>query len=73
MPKLPVVKPRDIIRFLKKIGFVEVRSDGSHFRFHHIDGRKVTVPFHIRPLKKGTLRSILKQANVTTEELVEFL
>lgn len=73
MPKLPVVKPRDFVRFLKKQGFVQVRSDGSHLRFHHHDGRKVTVPYHNRPFKKGTLKSMLNQADVTTEFILKNL
>lgn len=73
MPKLPVVKPRDVISFLKKHGFYLKRSDGSHQRYHHTDGRKVTVAYHNRPLKKGTLKSILRQAELTTGQLVDEL
>lgn len=73
MPKLPVVKPHDVIGVLKKRGFFLKRSDGSHHRYHHLDGRKVTVAFHRRPIKKGTLKSILKQAEMTTEQLIELL
>ncbi len=70
MPKLPVIKPREVIKILKKRGFVLVRSDGSHQRYHHSDGRKVTIAFHTRPLKKGTLKSILRQAELTVEEII---
>ncbi|HHT9138688.1 MAG TPA: type II toxin-antitoxin system HicA family toxin [Candidatus Wunengus sp. YC60] len=73
MPKLPVVKPRDVVSFLKKNGFYLARSDGSHQRYHHADGRKVTIAFHNKPLKKGTLKAILRQAGLTTDQLVEYL
>lgn len=73
MPKLPVVKPRNFITVLKKKGFLQVRSDGSHLRFHHANGQKVTVPYHNRPFKKGTLKSMLRQAEMTTDELIELL
>ena len=73
MPKLPVVKPRKFIAVLKKKGFIQVRSDGSHLRYHDSLGHKVTVPYHNRPFKKGTLKSMLNQAEMTTEELIDLL
>lgn len=73
MSKLPVIKPRIIDKFLKKNGFIQVRFEGSHARYHHPDGRKATVPFHNRPLKKGTLKSILHQANLSDGDLSGFL
>jgi len=33
------------------------------------DGRIVVVPMH-RPIKRGTLRSLLRQANLTVENFV---
>lgn len=73
MPKLPIVKARTFIAALKKKGFFLARSDGSHHRYHHNDGRKVTVPYHNHPFKKGTLKSMLRQAEISTEELIELL
>lgn len=73
MPKLPVVKPKQFVRFLEKQGFVKVRSDGSHLRYHHSNGRKVTVPYHNQPFKKGTLKAMLRQAEMTTDFLIEHL
>lgn len=63
-----------MIVFLLHHGFFKVRSVGSHFRYHHADGRrKVTVAFHREPLKKGTLKSILRQAELTVEDLLQFI
>jgi predicted RNA binding protein YcfA (HicA-like mRNA interferase family) len=73
MPKLPIVKARDFVNVLKKNGFFLARSDGSHHRYHHTDGRKVTVPYHNRPFKKGTLKSMLRQAGITTDALIDAL
>ena len=36
-------------------------------------GLLVTIPFHNRDLKRGTLRSILRQAGITPEELSDLL
>jgi predicted RNA binding protein YcfA (HicA-like mRNA interferase family) len=72
MLKLPVVKPKKLIAALRKLGFVEVRSKGSHF--HLVKGNKlVTVPFHNRDLKIKTLKSIMHQAGITPEILKENL
>ena len=43
MSNIPVLKPREVIRILNKLGFEEVRQKGSHKQFRHSDGRIVTV------------------------------
>jgi len=32
MPKLPVLKPTEVVRALQRLGFVVVRSKGSHLQ-----------------------------------------
>lgn len=44
--KYPVLKPREVVAILTRIGFVEVRQKGSHIQYRHPDGRGTTVPFH---------------------------
>ena len=57
--------PDDMIRFLKKNGFVHVRTHGSHMIFHNPEtDRTTTVPYHKGDLKPGTERGILKQAGL---------
>jgi len=46
MARLPVLKSREVVRVLEKLGFVEVRQRGSHKQYRHADGRCTTVPFH---------------------------
>ena len=46
MPKLPVLKPQEVVSRLEALGFVEVRQRGAHKQFRHPDGRGTTVPFH---------------------------
>lgn len=73
MPKLPVLSGKEIIKVLTKIGFVETRQKGSHV----ILKRKIkdgeigcVVPLH-KEVALGTLKGILKQANVSPEEFIE--
>jgi predicted RNA binding protein YcfA (HicA-like mRNA interferase family) len=74
MPKLPAVKPRQVIRFLEKNGFVLDHTSGSHFVYYHPASRhRAVVPRHSRDLPKGTLMSLLREAGFTREELIDFL
>jgi len=69
MSKLPQVKPKEVIKALQRLGFGWGRTDGSHARLIHPDGRKTTISLHNEPLPKGTLKSILRQTEITIEEL----
>lgn len=71
-PKLPRVSGREVQRALERAGFASVSQKGSHLKMRHPDGRIVIVPMH-RELATGTLRSILRQAKLTVEELLELL
>lgn len=73
MPKLPQVKPRQIEKILTKLGFVPRSGKGSHVVFKHSDERRTVVPGHNRPVRAGTLRAILKQADITTDEFLKLL
>ena len=65
MPKLPVLKSKEIVKILKKAGFHELRQIGSHLHLYHSDFKlRVTVPIHNKELKRKTLVSILRQANI---------
>ncbi|MEK9175459.1 MAG: type II toxin-antitoxin system HicA family toxin [Patescibacteria group bacterium] len=46
MPKLPVIKNRELVRVLKKLGFYLHHQVGSHAQFKHKNGRRITVPMH---------------------------
>jgi predicted RNA binding protein YcfA (HicA-like mRNA interferase family) len=70
MPKLPRVTAREMIRALRRAGWQVTSQAGSHAHLTHpTKPAKVTVPMHGGDLKNGTLRSILRQAGITPEEL----
>jgi len=74
MPKLPAVRPREIIKFLEQNGFVLDHSSGSHFIFYHpVSRRRAVVPRHNREIPKGTLLSLLREAGFTRDELIGFM
>jgi predicted RNA binding protein YcfA (HicA-like mRNA interferase family) len=73
MSKLPVVSGRKCIRTLEKVGFYFKRQEGSHVTLRR-DGpfSQLVIPLH-RKLDRGTLRSILRQANLSVDEFVALL
>jgi predicted RNA binding protein YcfA (HicA-like mRNA interferase family) len=71
LAKLPSVSGKKVIRALGKLGFIIVRQKGSHVILQR-ESNLITVPLH-DPIKKSTLNAILKQADVSLEELIEHL
>ena len=75
MPKLPVLSGKEVIKVLSKIGFEHVRTKGSHAILNkQTEKGKVTIPVPLhKELAKGTLKSIMNQAELGLEELLELL
>jgi predicted RNA binding protein YcfA (HicA-like mRNA interferase family) len=64
-----------MLKVLSKIGFTIVGRKGSHVRLKRRRGKEillVIVPMHPE-LARGTLRSILRQANLTAQDLRQLL
>ena len=73
--RLPALKPKDVFRALTKDGFLLHHTAGSHYILKHPDRPilRVTLPWHSRDLKKGTLHSIIEQAGYTIEKFLDLL
>jgi predicted RNA binding protein YcfA (HicA-like mRNA interferase family) len=74
-PKLPQVTCQQLIRALQHAGFVEQRQRGSHLHMRReSDHRRGTVPVHKgRTVPPGTLRAILRDADITVDEFRDLL
>ena len=59
---------REVVRGLKRLGYSVENQEGSHIRLSR-GGLKVTVPNHSALVPK-TLKSILKRANITIDDLM---
>ena len=71
MGSVPVLKPREVVARLERLGFVEVRQRGSHKQFRHADGRVTTVPVHAgRDISPTLLRQICRDIRLTVPEFV---
>jgi len=72
---LPVISGRRAIKALTKAGFRGAGRKGSHIKLKKKNDDRVfvvIVPDHAE-LARGTLKSILKQANMTKEEFLRLL
>ncbi len=72
MPKLPVLKPRQVVAALEQAGFYQVRQRGSHLQLKK-GNLLVTVPMHDKDVNPTVLRSILRQARMSAEEFENLL
>ena len=72
---LPVISGRKVVKALAKVGFNVAGRRGSHIKLKRkVDDTVfvVIVPDHAE-LAKGTLKSILRQANITREAFLKLL
>lgn len=70
MSNQPSLTPKDLVRILKKKGFILDRSRGSHqIWLHPVTRKRAVVPMHKKDLPAGTLYSILKQAGINKDDL----
>lgn len=75
MPELPRVTGADACRAFAKFGFVLDRIKSSHHILRKPGHTNVlSVPIHGRQtLKKGTLRTLIRDAGISVEDFVEAL
>ncbi|MEZ8221123.1 putative RNA binding protein YcfA, dsRBD-like fold, HicA-like mRNA interferase family [Candidatus Fervidibacteria bacterium JGI MDM2 JNZ-1-D12] len=53
---MATARAKEIVRVLKKLGFIEHRQVGSHLTMlRPKDGERVTVPMHLGDIPTGTL------------------
>jgi len=73
--KLPRIDCQKLIRALEQAGFVRKRQKGSHLHmWREADKKRVTVPVHKgKTVPQGTLRAILRDADISVEEFLELL
>jgi len=72
---LPAVSGRELIKALRRTGFVVLRQKGSHVALEKRtpDGYwRTIVPMH-REIRPGTLSDILNQSGLSKEELAGLL
>jgi predicted RNA binding protein YcfA (HicA-like mRNA interferase family) len=73
--RLPALKPKDILRLLEREGFFVPPHQRQSLRIEAPaqEALRVTLPWHGRDLKRGTLGSIIRQAGYTDSEFLGLL
>ena len=73
MSKLPSLRPKELAKVLLKLGFASRSGKGSHVIFFRADGKKTSIPMHPKPIGKGLLVKILRQVDVSRDEVLRNL
>lgn len=72
MPKLPVIKAKELLKVLLKLGFYKYHQAGSHVQVKHPDGRRTTIPYHPSvEIRRKTLKSIIDDLDMSVEEFIK--
>ena len=72
---LPAISGRELIRALRRAGFVVLRQKGSHVSLERrsVAGyQRTVIPLH-REIRPGTLSDILNQTALSKEDLIDLL
>ncbi len=74
MPRLPMVKPAQVVRALERAGFEIDHQTGSHVvLWRASDNSRVVVPWHNRDLGRGLTLRIVKSAGLTRDQFIQLL
>ena len=72
MPKLPVVSGEEAIRAFEQLGYQRVRQKGDHVRLKCAGHSPLSIPLH-DPVKRGLLRSAIRDSGFTVQEFRDAL
>lgn len=75
MPKLPILKARDLMKVAKKTGFIYETTQGSHFIFRRpADGKLLSIPSHKgKDLGRGITKSLIKIMDLSDKDFIKLL
>ena len=73
MSKIPRISGQECIKALKKVGFYQKRRESSHVILRRDEPfSQVVIPDH-QELATGTLRAIIRDADISVEEFLALL
>lgn len=75
MPKLPSISGEKAVKCFEKLGYFVSRQKGSHIRLRHSSDKKkkpLTIPKH-KELGRGLLRKLIRDAEISLEQLIALL
>lgn len=72
MPRLPSISGKEAVKAFERLGYRRERQRGSHIIMSAPGRRPIVVPDH-REIKRGALRSLIRDSGFTVEEFLEAL
>ncbi len=71
MSRITPLKPEEVIRKLKKLGFVGPIPGGKHTRMVHLE-KQIIIPIHkCQDISVGLIRQIINETGVSREKWLE--
>ncbi|HEY3137016.1 MAG TPA: type II toxin-antitoxin system HicA family toxin [Blastocatellia bacterium] len=71
MPSLPVLNGQDVVRVFESFGWTVARQKSSHIIMTKEGGNvTLSIPNH-KEVARGTLRSLIRSANLTVNEFIK--
>jgi len=72
MPRLTPLKPEEVCRKLRQLGYVGPIPGGRHMRMVNLEtGKIIPIPMHgARDVSVGLIRQIIKEVGVTRDEWI---
>ena len=71
--KIPILSSKEVVKILETFGFLKILQKGSHAKYKNFQSNKICiVPMHYE-IARGTLKSILEQANIELEDFLNQL
>ena len=72
-PKPPSLSGRELVKIFKRLGYKKVTQRGSHIKVKNDETGSVLIIPDYKELDRWTLRTILKQAEISDKDFREFL
>ena len=70
MPPVPILKPREVVKVFRSLGWSVARQKGSHIiMIKEGSIATLSIPNHAE-VARGTLRSLISKAGLTIDEFI---
>ncbi len=74
MNRLPVLKAREVIRVLERLGYHKARHRGGHAHYTKPGKKTIPIPIHGgQDIGPGLLRKIMRDLQISRDEFLRLL
>jgi predicted RNA binding protein YcfA (HicA-like mRNA interferase family) len=72
-PKPPLLSGRELVKIFQKLGYEKISQRGSHIKMKNYDTESVIIIPDHKEVDRWTLKTILRQAEISEEVLKEYI